>query len=157
MEQDGRFGINAAGTPLSTPYLVKAETFQQIAALPNPDDQAKQERKGAINMLGNLTLLHGVPIIRQDVDAKQSLAAGLPAMFYDTAISLAHRIQAAAAAQLAKLAGLYATAQQQLAVTQPKRYDTEIDYELLAAATQDNADAVAAAVANNRHYTGAEI
>ena len=33
--------LNAAGTLLAVPDLVKAETFRQIAALPNPDDQAK--------------------------------------------------------------------------------------------------------------------
>ena len=32
--------LNAAGTPLSIPDLLKAETFQQIAALPNPAEQA---------------------------------------------------------------------------------------------------------------------
>ena len=33
--------LNAAGSLLAVPDLVKAETFRQIAALPNPDDQAK--------------------------------------------------------------------------------------------------------------------
>ena len=33
--------LNSSGSPLSSPDLVKAETFRQIAALPQPDDQAK--------------------------------------------------------------------------------------------------------------------